>query len=53
MTDSNKPNMEEPFEFAWLEEIHGERAMAWVEECNRETLVRLSDDPRFEAARRA
>jgi len=48
--DMTKP-ADEPVEFAWLEEIQGERALAWVQERNRETLTRLSEDPRFEAAR--
>lgn len=35
-------------EFLWLEEIDGERAMAWVEEQNERTLGILTADPRYE-----
>ena len=34
--------------YLWLEEIDGERAMAWVEEHNEHSLGVLRGDPRFE-----
>ncbi|MFN4288297.1 MAG: prolyl oligopeptidase family serine peptidase [Brevundimonas sp.] len=34
--------------YLWLEEIEGERAMAWVEERNRHSLGTLQGDPRYE-----
>lgn len=33
--------------FLWLEEVDGERALAWVEARNRETLGELESDPRY------
>jgi prolyl oligopeptidase len=38
--------------FAWLEDIRGARAMAWVAEQNARTAERLESDPRFEVYRR-
>ncbi|HEY2177773.1 MAG TPA: prolyl oligopeptidase family serine peptidase [Caulobacteraceae bacterium] len=38
--------------FAWLEDIHGARAMAWVEAQNKRTAARLESDPRYETFRR-
>lgn len=35
--------------YLWLEDIEGERALAWVEAQNRESDVRLTADPRFSA----
>ncbi|HEY0053008.1 MAG TPA: prolyl oligopeptidase family serine peptidase [Caulobacteraceae bacterium] len=35
----------------WLEEVRGERAMAWVAEQNARTVQRLEQDPRFETYR--
>ena len=35
--------------YIWLEEIEGERAMAWVNEQNERSLGVLRGDPRFEA----
>lgn len=37
--------------YIWLEEVHGERAMAWVEERNADARRRLEGDPRFETLR--
>ncbi|MES2834716.1 MAG: prolyl oligopeptidase family serine peptidase [Pseudomonadota bacterium] len=34
--------------YLWLEEVDGERAMAWVEEHNRRSLGVLQGDPRYE-----
>ena len=34
--------------YLWLEEVEGERAMAWVREHNARTLGTLQGDPRFE-----
>ncbi|HEY2047842.1 MAG TPA: prolyl oligopeptidase family serine peptidase [Caulobacteraceae bacterium] len=36
-----------PDPFGWLEEIHGERAMAWVAQQNARTAKVLEDDPRY------
>jgi prolyl oligopeptidase len=38
--------------FAWLEEIHGARALAWVAQQNARTAKVLEADPRFETYRR-
>jgi len=38
--------------FAWLEEIHGVRALAWVEKQNARTAQVLETDPRYEIFRR-
>ena len=38
--------------FAWLERIHGARALAWVAGQNARTSARLEGDPRFETFRR-
>ena len=46
-TDANAPDP-----FAWLEEIHGARALVWVATQNARTAKRLEDDPRFETFRR-
>jgi len=37
----------------WLEDIHGERPMAWVEEQNAKTRAAYADSPAYEATRRA
>ncbi|MCY3641327.1 MAG: S9 family peptidase, partial [Gammaproteobacteria bacterium] len=37
----------------WLEDIEGERALAWVEAQNRESEARLAADPRFAAVEKA
>ena len=34
--------------YLWLEEVEGERAMAWVEEQNRRSLGVLQGDPRYD-----
>ncbi|MEJ2482406.1 MAG: hypothetical protein P8049_04645 [Gemmatimonadota bacterium] len=34
--------------YLWLEDVEGERALAWVSEQNAESLQRLEGDPRFE-----
>ncbi len=41
-----------PDPFAWLEDIHGARATAWVAEQNARTAKVLETDPRFETFRR-
>ena len=38
--------------FAWLEDIHGARALAWVAQQNARTAAVLEADPRFELFRR-
>ena len=37
--------------YIWLEEVHGERAMAWVVQQNAEARTELEGDPRFETFR--
>jgi prolyl oligopeptidase len=37
--------------YLWLEEVHGERAMAWVNERNADAHVKLEEDRRFETYR--
>jgi prolyl oligopeptidase len=41
-----------PDPFGWLEEIHGARAMAWVEQQNARTANVLEGDPRYETFHR-
>lgn len=38
-------------EFQWLEEVEGDKAIAWAREQNAKTLARLEKDPRFEPLR--
>ncbi len=45
------PDTEDPH--LWLEDVTGERALAWVRERNAETEALLEADPRHEATRRA
>ncbi|KPF81330.1 prolyl oligopeptidase [Brevundimonas sp. AAP58] len=40
-TDASDP-------YLWLEEVEGERALAWVEEQNRRSLGTLQGDPRYQ-----
>jgi prolyl oligopeptidase len=47
---STTPGAVDPF--AYLEDIHGARAMAWVEKQNRRTAAVLETDPRFEPFRK-
>ena len=35
--------------YLWLEDMHGEKALAWVEEENARSLAVLKGDPRYEA----
>ena len=35
--------------YLWLEDVHGQRAMTWVEKENARSLARLKGDPRYEA----
>ncbi len=39
---------EEADHFLWLEEVEGERSLAWVREQNAATEAELSQDPRFD-----
>ena len=34
---------------AWLEEVHGEKQLAWVKEQNAKSLGPLKADPRYQA----
>jgi prolyl oligopeptidase len=38
-------------EYAWLEDVDGDRALAWVRDHNRRTESELFSDPRFEDLR--
>ena len=38
----------EPYEFAYLDEIEGERALAWARAENEKTLAELTSDPRYQ-----
>src|SRR5579871_3757074 len=38
--------------FLWLEDVHGEKSLAWVEKENARSLARLKGDPRYEAFHR-
>lgn len=37
--------------FLWLEEVEGDKALAWAREQNEKTFARLKADPRFEPVR--
>ena len=41
-----------PDPYGWLEDVHGTRALAWVEGENTRTAGRLERDPRYETFRR-
>ena len=41
-----------PDPFAWLEDIHSPRALAWVKTENERTAARLETDPRYEIFRK-
>lgn len=43
---TNVQASEDPF--LWLEEVHGEKALAWVTEQNQRSLAVLEADPRFQ-----
>jgi prolyl oligopeptidase len=48
---STAPGATDPF--AWLEDIHGARALAWVSAQNARTAADLEGDPRYETFHRA
>src|SRR5580692_6326311 len=39
-----------PDPFLWLEEVEGQRALAWVRQQNERSLQRLTADPRYHSA---
>src|SRR5579863_9074252 len=41
--------MTETDPFLWLEDVEGDRALAWVREQNARTVARLEADPRYQA----
>jgi prolyl oligopeptidase len=41
--------MEEPDPFAWLEDVEGEKALAWAKEQNAKTLPELTSRPEYKA----
>src|SRR5690348_9951273 len=43
---ANHPAMTDPY--AWLEDIHGAKPLAWVKEQNRKSLAVLKADPRYQ-----
>jgi len=45
--DSNNENVMQADPWLWLEEVEGERAMAWAAEQNSKSIPRLQGDPRF------
>jgi prolyl oligopeptidase len=45
--DADKPVVEQPDNYAWLEEVNGEKPMAWVKAENERTAKVLGADPRF------
>jgi prolyl oligopeptidase len=47
--EASKPLSADPF--AWLEDIHGKRALTWVKGQNARTATRLEGDKRFEPYR--
>jgi prolyl oligopeptidase len=48
-TSAQTPPTDDPY--LWLEEVQGEKALAWVRERNRESRAVLEKHPRFEAMR--
>jgi prolyl oligopeptidase len=42
------PGAAEPYEFSYLDEIEGERALAWARQENERTLAELTADPRYQ-----
>ena len=53
MTTYANPGQDEPDPHLWLEDVLGERALAWVRERNAETEALLKATPRFEETRQA
>jgi prolyl oligopeptidase len=43
---TNRPAMTDPY--AWLEDIHGAKPLAWVKDQNRKSLALLKADPRYQ-----
>jgi len=51
-TDSSTTSVGDPDDpYIWLEEVDGDRALAWVSEQNEHSLDRLQSDPRYETIR--
>ncbi|HEY8509315.1 MAG TPA: hypothetical protein VIL32_13200, partial [Steroidobacteraceae bacterium] len=46
MTSTPASTTDDPF--SWLEEVEGERALAWVRAQNERSLAQLTKDPRYE-----
>jgi prolyl oligopeptidase len=44
---TQSPNMEQPDNYTWLEDIHGERQLAWVKAQNARTAAVLERDSNF------
>src|SRR5258706_1513431 len=42
----SEPNPADPY--AWLEDVHGEKPLAWVKEHNAASLGPLKSDPRYQ-----
>ncbi len=45
---ASEPSSQTADPFAWLEDIKGERALAWVQKSNERTLKQLTQDPRYQ-----
>jgi prolyl oligopeptidase len=66
-SEDNNPNITDPqqmsdgskhpeiweSDFLWLEEVEGQRALAWIDDINKQSLSRLKDDPRYDELRSA
>ena len=50
-TDVSPASVAAADDFLWLEEVQGNRALAWVERQNARTLAVLEGDPRYETFR--
>jgi prolyl oligopeptidase len=44
---AQQPSLEQPDKYTWLEDIHGERQLAWVKAENARTAAVLEKDPHF------
>ena len=49
VTASTTPTVSADDPYLWLEDVHGQRAMTWVEKENARSLGVLKGDPRYEA----
>jgi prolyl oligopeptidase len=47
LSHAQGPSTEQPDNYTWLEDIHGEKSMAWVKAENERTAAMIEKDPRF------